>query len=78
MDDKSAPPGEACLLRNLAIQNELCDIAEAYDLDVARETGESITGFAARLIEALTEKIIDLDNAIERIETLVPDAAMED
>lgn len=79
MDDrKSEPPGEASLLHELVIHDEIRDIADEYDLVLTRETGESIVGFAKRVIEALADKFIDIDMAIQRIETLVPDAAMED
>lgn len=79
MDDRqSARPGEADLMQELVIHDEISDIADEYDLDLTRETGESIVGFAKRVIEALAHKFIDIDMAIQRIETLVPDAAMED
>lgn len=79
MDDrKSAPPGEANLLRELTIERELIDIADHYDLDIVREIGESDVEFAGRVIEALADKFLDIDLAIQRIETLVPDAAMKD
>jgi len=72
-----ARPGENDVRRALAIQGELAGIADEYDLYVARDEDESNVSFGKRLIEELAEKIIDFDNAIERIEELVPDAAME-
>lgn len=75
---KDGKPGETDLLRDLALHKEIIDIADEYDVVLTRETGESIVGFAKRVIEALADKFIDIDMAIQRIETLVPDAAMED
>lgn len=63
---------------DLAIQDELCDIADEYRLHLKRLTGESNTSLARRIIEALVEHFIDIDVTIHRIETMVPDAAMED
>lgn len=71
-------PGETDFLRDLALDQEIIDIADKYDLDLVREVGESNTCFAKRVIQALADKFIDIDIAIQRIETLVPDAAMED
>lgn len=83
MNDKRPPsidgkPGEDDLRHHLIIQNELGDIADKYDLNLVRERGEGNTCFAKRVIEALADKFLDIDIAIQRIETLVPDAAMED
>jgi hypothetical protein len=79
MDDRqSVRPGEADLLQELIIHDEIRDIADRYNLDLVRDMGECNTCFAKRVIEALADKFIDIDIAIQRIETLVPDAALED
>lgn len=83
MNDKRPPHidgnlGETNLLRDLALDQEIIDIADKYDLDLVRELGECNTCFAKRVIQALADKFIDIDIAIQRIETLVPEAAMGD
>lgn len=69
-------PGENDLCHDLIIQAELGDIVYTYDLGMVREIGECNACFAKRVIEALADKFIDIDTAIQRIETLVPDAAV--
>ncbi|HEX2841387.1 hypothetical protein [Hyphomicrobium sp.] len=69
-------PGEDTQLDE-DVYYELIEIADGHDLYLARENGESTRDFAQRLIEALTDKILNIDTDIERIEALMPDAVKD-
>ncbi|WP_295556690.1 hypothetical protein [uncultured Hyphomicrobium sp.] len=70
MDDtKNAPPGASDLRRDIAEQ-ELDGIDTEHDLYLARDPEESLSSFAKRMVEALADKITDLEDTIERIEAM--------
>jgi hypothetical protein len=53
-----------------SIEHELQDFIATYDLDIARERDEDLFRFAERVIEALADKLVAIDTAIERIEAV--------
>lgn len=65
-------PSEDEFRCDVRVLNALKEIMNKHDVDLIRESGESVTAFARRIVEVLTGKFIDIDRSIAIIEAILP------